>query len=92
MPSRAIYVIGVCFLGLFLFAFFWFVLYAAITQVGAAVTTNMQAYSGTTAYPAFEYASVFMVNLWKYLLVVAVIGLLLWSMIYSQRRAQGGYE
>ena len=78
--------IGVCFLGLFLLAFFWFTLYAGITQVGAAVTANMQQYSGNTTYTAFEYASAFMVNLWKYLLAVAVIGLLLWAMIYSQRK------
>ena len=84
--------IGVCFLGLFLFAFFWFVLYAGISQVGAAVTTTMQQYSGTTSYSAFEYASAFMVNLWKYLLAVAVIGLLLWAMIYSQRHGQMMYE
>lgn len=83
--------IGVCFLGLFLFAFFWFVLYAGITQVGAAVTTMMQQYSGSTSYTAFEYASTFMVNLWKYLLAIAVIGLLLWAMIYSQLKGEVMY-
>jgi ABC-type transport system involved in multi-copper enzyme maturation permease subunit len=76
---------------LFLFAFFWFILYAGITQVGAAVTTTMQQYSGNTTYPAFEYASTFMVNLWKYLLAIAVIGLLLWAMIYSQRKGEVMY-
>lgn len=87
-PTNAVYVIGVAIVGLFLFAFFWIVLYAGITQVGAAVTTMMQRYSGNTTYTAFEYASSFIVNLWKYLLGVAVLGLLLWALIYSQRKGQ----
>ena len=89
MPRvNAVYVIGVCFLGLFLFAFLWFVFYAGITQVGSAVTTIMEQYSETPSYPTFQYAASFMVNLWKYLLAIAVLGLLLWAIIYSQRKGQ----
>jgi len=86
MPSRAIYVIGVCFIGLFLFAFIWFCLYAAITPIATGITSSMNQYSTSTAYPTFTVAAQFMSYLWLYLLAFAVLGLLLWAMIYSQRK------
>jgi hypothetical protein len=88
MPTRAMYTIGVFFLGIFLLAFFWFIFYVPITQISSAVTTMMEPYSGNTTYTAFEYAATFMDNFWKYLLGVAILGLILWAIIYSQRKGE----
>lgn len=87
------YTIGILLLGIFLFAFFWFILYAAITPFSAAIASAMTPYSGTATYPAYEFAAAFMANLWKYLLAIAVIGLILWAIIYSQRKnVEGMYQ
>jgi predicted secreted protein len=86
MPSRAIYVIGVCLIGIFLFAFIWFIFYAAVIPVASGITASMNQYSGTTAYSAFGYAAAFMANLWTYMLAIVIFGLLLWAMVYSQRK------
>ena len=68
-------------------------MYVPITQVQAAIASTMEAYNNDPTYASYELADTFMGNLWTYLLVIMVLGLLYWAWIYSQRKSveYGGY-
>lgn len=86
-PTRQIYTYGVVLLGLFLFAFLWFIMWAVFDPVRASITSIMSQYDvANSTYQSFELADTFMNNLWLYMLVLATFILLIWVFHYSQRR------
>lgn len=55
----------------------------------AGILSHMTQYdTANSTYSTFELADTFMSNLWLYLLVIAIFGLLYWVFIYSQRKGQ----
>jgi len=79
--------------GIFLFGFLYFALYIPISQIQTSIANVMSGYSGDSTYASYQLADIFMQNLWTYLLVIMVLGLLYWAWIYSQRKSveYGGY-
>lgn len=91
-PFQILYQTAVVLVALFLMAFLWFGLYACITSVRAGIIGTMTQYdTANSTYPSFVLADTFMSNLWAYFLVIAVLGLLYWVFIYSQRKGERVY-
>jgi divalent metal cation (Fe/Co/Zn/Cd) transporter len=87
-PIRALYIIGVFFVGIFLLGFIWFVLYYAWYGIQGAIAQHMTSYYTDSTYATFELAHQFMINLWQYMLVIVFFILLYWMYIYSQRKGE----
>lgn len=84
--TRQLYIYGVIVVTLFVMAFVWFICFAVITPVRTGITAQMTQYNSTNTYGNFELADTFMSNLWAYILVITVLGLLYWVYHYSQRK------
>lgn len=90
-PTRILYVVSVVIVGLFLMGFLWTVIYAVIAPVHAGISASMAQYDvENSTYASFEFAVAFMFNLFTFLLVIFVLGLLYWVWLYSQRKNIGG--
>jgi len=88
-----LYVTAVVLLMVFLGGFLVFVCYSAIDQIRSSIATQMSDYSALDSYPNYELANTFMVNLWKFMPVILLLGVGYWVYIYSQhKRAELVYE
>jgi glucan phosphoethanolaminetransferase (alkaline phosphatase superfamily) len=81
------YAYAVIIISLIAVGFCWFVFDFAVQTVRAAILPAMP---NNTA-SAFTLADTFMVNLWKYMLGFFIFGLILWVIVYAQRRGQPIY-
>lgn len=92
-PTRTLYVSAVILVSLFVMAFLWFALYAAMSPIQSAIASTMSQYDvANSTHANYTLAETFMTNLWAYFLVIFVFGLLYWVWIYSQRKgAMMGY-
>lgn len=91
-PVRALYVVGVVVVFLFLMGFLWFICYAVLSPLRLAAMGQAVQYYEVDTFDNLLLADTFMTNLWTYFLVIAVVGLLYWVWIYSQRHGRGVYE
>lgn len=89
-PVRAIYVYAVILVSLFIMGFLWVIFNAVVVPLQAGISTAMSPYNvANTSYQNYVLADTFMTNLWTYILVLFVLGLLLWVYHYSQRERAG---
>ena len=84
------YVICVVLIGVFILAFTWYPLAYTCDAVGTAVSEIMSSHSGNAAYSLYQQTSLFMTSLWRALPALAMVSLLLWAVIYAQRKSAGG--
>ena len=87
-PINATYTITVILVGIFLIPFIWIGIYAAVNQLGEQITDYMEDYSDTENYNVFQLTSTFMKYLWKFMLAFFIFGLIVWAIIYSQRKGR----
>lgn len=86
-PFQILYQTAVVLVALFLMAFLWFALNAAVSSVRAGILSGMVQYDvENSTYSNFVLADTFMTNIWTFFLVILVFGLLYWAYIYSMRK------
>jgi hypothetical protein len=81
-----LYVYGVIIATLFVMAFLWMALYAAITPLRTGILASVSQYEDDATYESLTLADTFMSNMWTYFLVIVFFGLLYWVIVYSQRK------
>jgi len=92
-PFRVLYITSVVLVTLFIMAFLWFGLYAAINSVRTGVLATMDQYDvSNSTHPNFVLADTFMSNLWVFFLVIVVLGLLYWVYLTAQRKGEVMYR
>ena len=95
-PYNILYTFAVILTALFILGFLWFALWSATSTIRGAIGSSMNQHDiANTTYQTYELADTFLNNLWTYMLVIIVFGLLAWVFIYSQRKGiptYGGYE
>jgi len=85
------YIIVVILIGLFIIAFIWYPLAVANTVLESTVSTYLSTYySHLEAYSLFQMVDAFMTSFWRALPALALIGLLIWAVIYAQRKSAEG--
>ena len=83
------YIICVVLIGVFILAFLWYPLAYTCNTVSTTVSEIMSTHSSNAAYSLYQQTSLFMTTLWRALPALALISLLLWAVIYAQRKAGG---
>jgi len=81
-PHRVLYVYAVVLTALFIMGFLWFALWSGVTTIRSAIATSMNQYDvANTTYQTYELADTFVNNMWTYLLVIVVFGILAYVFI-----------
>ena len=83
------YVIIAVLVGIFIVAFVWYPLAYTCDTVSIAVSAVMNQHSGNAAYNLYQQSSLFMSTLWRALPALALISILIWAVIYTQRKSGG---
>lgn len=91
-PVKVMYVYAVIIVCLFVMGFLWYVMDLVFVAVRGAMLPVMSNYSNHTAYSTFALADTFMANVWKYFLAIMMLGLLLYVIVYSQRKGEVVYQ
>ena len=89
-PTRIIYVFATIGVFLFVMAFIWFLFYAIMQPISAAISpiaTSFHNDSWSLDQP-LTLSLTFMDSFWEFLLMFAVFGLAYWVYSYSQRRGR----
>jgi hypothetical protein len=67
-----------------LMAIFWFIFQQIVEAVQVSSRALAQDFGSTS--PAYTQADLFMTNIFKYFLVLMLVGMTYWAYIYSQRK------
>lgn len=87
MPIRLLYALTIAIIFIIFLPFIIILFQIAITGVSNAISSQMTANSGVgEPYTAWGYANTFIVNIWYYMLAIALMGLAYWVWTYTQRK------
>lgn len=86
-----LYVYGVLIMALAASLFFGFLLMNVVEKIQDAVNPllDSEEWASDTHYDMFYYASLFVTNIWTYIMAFIVLIIAYWGYTYSQRKAAG---